>query len=88
MSPKLWQLASYFSLIWNRVKSCIRNSISGIIEILGLLWLSVVYDINSCRYGLCWNVSVNTNKIIRFISQTLFSHNIIIVIFLASIVHE
>ena len=50
--------------------------------------LSVAHDIYSCKHSLCWNVSLITNKVFGFISQTFFSFNNVRLVSLTSIVHE
>ena len=46
------------------------------------------HDINLCKNGLCWNVPVNSNKIIGVLSQTFFFLNNIRVSILASMAYE
>ena len=53
-----------------------------------ILAVGRVYDINSCKHGLCWNVQVKRNKIIGVTSQMLFFLNNTRVIFLPSITYE
>ena len=59
------KLCKYKSILVQKYR---RTNITVIIAILRLFELSVAHDINSCKHGLCWKLSVDTNKFIGLIS--------------------